>query len=1126
MTQAQNSFENGLMMDMNPINTPASVLTNCLNGTFLTFNGNEYILQNDMGNGKVETARLPDGYVPVGCTAFGGIIYIVSQNPKTNQCQIGCFPSPERNLEEDGDFKCNDLIQTKDFITNGVVKHKYVRIKLSSISLNPGDKFYIMADTLEKNAEHLTDYGTYDGVIGVNPKHIRLRVATLDSNNQLIYVDQNLTNKQNGYYIGNEVNANSIDEIQKLNFSPYDIFNSKINGDLYLVAQLEIIDTFSYTYSVDYKNGEYNLNITIYWTSDNWYDKTDFEKGRKINPKYVKVITGNTEIESTIENWSSNDEGNYTTINVGKVTPSSDNILSLEIQPYMEYGLIENLIIKDTIDFNLLGTGTITINNWQYYVSSDTTTLRFEQDTYPEKGKNFTNMNIDFYPIKNYYEYWVKNGSDKVVIDSFIKDESYTYRYTLAGRASYSGIFNLQISSDSLPMDQLYLVVLNYTYGDETKYMYKTLYTNSIFNDYYVANSKDDFSTITLTPELLDCTIGTSSSITSNINVTTNAGNIGTSTITGVGKNSNTWGTTNYQAIGNIGVNQEVSFVSSVFSADSISIKPQISVSSIKYGTYIENGDEKEVDDSVKKTFYDYNIINPDLNADGSYQFIINAKLGIYSNQQSKRYISYRGRLIPLLYTESDLSKYMLSLYTPENKSNSHFMFDQFLVFAGSGYNDIATVNSNGYFDINAFNVFQSGYRAGGENHKTYNQFSKTTHWGNALCTGLDEYFTDYTVIPFVFARQGHGDNGDVSTNGDDELEHVWWDESKSYDMKNVTFYGNKNTQLDMDGKIYEHNRCAKNGTYLKTLNSSSIPGEGILPFGLLIKSNTGTYLLSNTFAVMSHSANIPQRLGLTNYSVADILAFLLMQIYRYDSEDASIYQYAPEKATYVENVSQTFIVDLIPTESIKEIRIDGISINNLVKCLNPELKYNVTLEGEIEADTSSNTYTLNVENQLIDTYLGDSSNNVYIVKNKGDVSYSVTSKTNFNTNALYALKNDTPVALSSYTTDINTVYPNTKAIKYPYEINFLPFKNVTQNEEGVFYGTTTTEDGDLLPQGLNVFQYQDGLIINQNKYRLIGNNAKIEIMQDSTDKADYNYITNVSRDVSLSKMYTTYESS
>jgi hypothetical protein len=40
-----------------------------------------------------------------------------------------------------------------------------------------------MADTLEKNAEHLTDYGTYDGVIGVNPKHIRLRVATLDSNN-------------------------------------------------------------------------------------------------------------------------------------------------------------------------------------------------------------------------------------------------------------------------------------------------------------------------------------------------------------------------------------------------------------------------------------------------------------------------------------------------------------------------------------------------------------------------------------------------------------------------------------------------------------------------------------------------------------------------------------------------------------------------------------------------------------------------------------------------------------------------------------------------------------------------------------------------------------------------------
>jgi hypothetical protein len=34
-----------------------------------------------MGNARVETAYLPDGYMPVGTCEFGGIIYIVSYNP-------------------------------------------------------------------------------------------------------------------------------------------------------------------------------------------------------------------------------------------------------------------------------------------------------------------------------------------------------------------------------------------------------------------------------------------------------------------------------------------------------------------------------------------------------------------------------------------------------------------------------------------------------------------------------------------------------------------------------------------------------------------------------------------------------------------------------------------------------------------------------------------------------------------------------------------------------------------------------------------------------------------------------------------------------------------------------------
>jgi hypothetical protein len=39
-----------------------------------------------MGNGRVETAKLPSGYIPLGTTELGGIIYIVSYNPLNNKC--------------------------------------------------------------------------------------------------------------------------------------------------------------------------------------------------------------------------------------------------------------------------------------------------------------------------------------------------------------------------------------------------------------------------------------------------------------------------------------------------------------------------------------------------------------------------------------------------------------------------------------------------------------------------------------------------------------------------------------------------------------------------------------------------------------------------------------------------------------------------------------------------------------------------------------------------------------------------------------------------------------------------------------------------------------------------------
>ena len=139
--ETTNTFQEGMVMDFNPLVTPNNVLTNCLNGTLLTFNGNEYVLQNDMGNGRVETAFLPEGYVPLGTTELGGIIYIVSYNPFTKKCQIGSFPSPERNITSNEVSNLSDTTFTEEEFKgdNHVIKSPIIKKKLTDIVLHTGD---------------------------------------------------------------------------------------------------------------------------------------------------------------------------------------------------------------------------------------------------------------------------------------------------------------------------------------------------------------------------------------------------------------------------------------------------------------------------------------------------------------------------------------------------------------------------------------------------------------------------------------------------------------------------------------------------------------------------------------------------------------------------------------------------------------------------------------------------------------------------------------------------------------------------------------------------------------------------------------------------------------------------
>jgi hypothetical protein len=62
MEQTTNVFNKGLQTDTHPMVQGNDTLSDALNATLVTMNGNEVVLQNDMGNAKIDNAYLPPGY--------------------------------------------------------------------------------------------------------------------------------------------------------------------------------------------------------------------------------------------------------------------------------------------------------------------------------------------------------------------------------------------------------------------------------------------------------------------------------------------------------------------------------------------------------------------------------------------------------------------------------------------------------------------------------------------------------------------------------------------------------------------------------------------------------------------------------------------------------------------------------------------------------------------------------------------------------------------------------------------------------------------------------------------------------------------------------------------------------
>lgn len=345
---AKNSFQEGLIMDFAPSTTQANCMTSALNATLLTFNGNEMSLQNDMGNARVETARLPDGYIPVGTCEFGDIIYIVSYNPLTNKSQIGCFPSPERNIDTKEQGLPGQTIQASDFQVfnnnkpTGDLKTMSKKVILTN-ALSPGDKYAIHAtnNTNDRPIHEEKLSGVGAGTIDEFPQLLKVSVVSFEEDGKIKYLDSSVKWYDDiGYFIlnnvGDENSIPDIDTYRNILQSGYSIFQSKVSGKLGLYFELEAITSFSCSHDlvllgevdpVEMENGlpsqtqedivykQYAINMDLNWTNNNKF----------VNPSYI--ILDDVYLENIPTDDASEPIFRHVTVNNIATTLSLDPII-------------------------------------------------------------------------------------------------------------------------------------------------------------------------------------------------------------------------------------------------------------------------------------------------------------------------------------------------------------------------------------------------------------------------------------------------------------------------------------------------------------------------------------------------------------------------------------------------------------------------------------------------------------------------------------------------------------------------------------------------------------------------------------------------------------------------------
>ncbi len=365
---AQNQWSEGMIKDLNPINVPNNVLTDCLNGTIITYNGNEFSLQNDMGNYPLSNCKLKEGFIPIGLKEYAGILYIVSYNPLTEETEIGSYPSTKTDVRVEQPLDTQDIetIELKGNYTDLIKQIKNISFYpfTNDYVINPNDEYSLELDVEDSEYQELKYY-------------------ILDSDKNLFDISDKVKISKEAHKVTWQIPGWFIIRNRIAELNSFFITTPVLNTDVFTKTDKE-----GHTYGS--VSGIIKFAIQTY---DNLFTSTDFSKIREdLQIKYEVYLDDVLKKEETI---SLNENGEYTLYNKAKsyiattsfnfdeCTP--DSKIRIEAVPILKEMVYDNMrqsysfVLKNMNSIDNINIGTQT---WKYTVDSNSNTLTLYFDTF------------------------------------------------------------------------------------------------------------------------------------------------------------------------------------------------------------------------------------------------------------------------------------------------------------------------------------------------------------------------------------------------------------------------------------------------------------------------------------------------------------------------------------------------------------------------------------------------------------------------------------------------------------------------------------------------------------------------------------------------------------------------